>query len=124
MNIDLPAPFRIAKLQSYFSKMNPKVGAVLVKGKYLFAGHNKLKTHTKYANPSIHEWLSIHAEMDCLNRARIEQAESIYVYRELDGNPAMARPCNGCMRFLKEAGIERIFYTIPHEPFWEMEEIK
>lgn len=121
--INLPTPFRLAKEQADKSTMRPKVGAVIESGKYLFGGHNKNKTHTKYANPNLHVRTSIHAELDCLNRLPIEEAESIYVYRELEGVPAMARPCNHCVGFLKKAGVRKIYYTIPHEPFWEREEI-
>lgn len=121
--MNLPAPFRLAKKMADSSTMNPKVGAVVVTGKHLFGGYNKNKTHTKYANPEIHIRKSIHAELDCLNRMPLEEAEEIYVYRELHGKPAMARPCNHCMSFLKEVGIRKIYYTIPHEPFWESEDI-
>ena len=120
---DLPAPFRLAKLQADLSTMRPKVGAVLVLDKHTVTGYNKNKTHPKYANPEIHLRKSLHAELDCLNNAPHLERGELYVYRELEGKPAMARPCNHCMKFIKEAGIERILYTIPHEPYWEEEKI-
>jgi pyrimidine deaminase RibD-like protein len=124
--MNLPTPFRLAKEMSETSKMNPKVGAVIVLDKQRIVGHNKPKTHTKYANPEKHVRKSIHAELDCLNKLISEDktGAELYVYRELEGMPAMARPCNHCMNFIREVGIEKIYYTIPHEPYWEMEIVK
>lgn len=124
----LPSAFRLAKREAEKSSFNPQMGAVLIVGKRLITGHNREKTHPKYANPEKHERRSLHAELDCLKRSPIFKAgtggsSEIYVYRELDGLPAMARPCNHCMKFIREAGIEKVYYTIPHEPFWEMEEV-
>lgn len=120
---NLPSPFRLARIAAESSRMSPRVGAVLVRGKQMISGYNKPKTHPKYANPLKHVRQSIHAETDCFNRAPMMEAEELYVYRELNGVPAMARPCNHCMKFVKELGIRKIFYTIPHEPYWEMEEV-
>lgn len=123
MNINLPSPFRAARKAAKMSTMRPQVGAVLIWGKSFIYGHNKEKTHPEFANPEKHERTSIHAELDCLNREEVSEADELYVYRELEGVPAMARPCNHCMSFIKETGIKRIFYTIPHEPYWEVEEL-
>lgn len=108
------------------SRMNPKVGAVLVLDKVMLGGYNKGKTHTKYANPSLHDRLSIHAELDCLSKMQVVERTyggEMFVYRELHGVPAMARPCNHCIKFLKEAGVNKIYYSIPHLPYWEEEEL-
>ena len=121
--IVLPTPFETAKRQAKKSTMRPQMGAVIVLDKQRFVGYNKPKTDPKFANPEKHERISIHAELDCLERGVVYTGAELYVYRELDGLPAMARPCNHCMKFIKEAGIEKIYYTIPHEPYWEMEEV-
>ncbi len=123
MEHNLPSNFRLAKVAAKNSSMNPQVGCVIVHGKDYRVGYNKPKTHTKYANPEIHERKSIHAELDCFNKAPLMEAEELYVYRELEGVPAMARPCNHCMAFIRKTGIKKIFYTIPHEPYWEVEEL-
>ena len=121
--IDLPAPFRLAKKASKKSTMCPKVGAVMMYGKTVRVGYNKEKTHPEYANPEKHVRKSIHAELDCLLKEPMFRYTEIYVYRELYGLPAMARPCEHCMEFLKSTGVKRIFYTIPHEPYWEEEKL-
>ena len=123
MNYEFPTPFQFAKLEASKSTMRIKVGACLAVGKSVTKGHNKSKTHTKFANPQIHTRTSIHAELDCLNKVPTAEGGEIYVYREVDGVPAMSRPCNHCLTFLKSEGIRRIYYTIPHEPYWEMEEL-
>jgi|WetSurMetagenome_2_1015567.scaffolds.fasta_scaffold140022_2 deoxycytidylate deaminase len=116
-----PTNFRFAIAESKKSSMSAKVGACLVVGKSILKGFNKDKTHTKYANPNIHERLSIHAELDCLNRAPISEGGIIYVYREVHGKPAIARPCEHCISFLKKAGITEIYYSIPEYPYWKKE---
>lgn len=123
MNINLPAPFRLARLAALDSTMHPQVGAVMLFGKHFVRGYNKNKTHPKYANPEKHERLSLHAELDCLNNSPLSAIDELYVYRELNGLPAMARPCNHCMNFIREVGVEKLYYTIPHEPWYEMEEL-
>ena len=119
--MNLPTPFNLAKKQAAKSTMKPQMGAVIVLDKQRFTGYNKNKTDPKFANPSKHERISVHAELDCLERGIVYTGSELYVYRELEGVPAMARPCNHCMKFIREAGIERIYYTIPHEPYWEEE---
>jgi deoxycytidylate deaminase len=123
MSIKLPHPFHTAKREAKKSTMRPQVGAVIVLDKQRFTGYNKPKTNPKFANPEKHVRISVHAELDCLDRGVEFTEGELYVYRELEGLPAMARPCNHCMTFIKEAGIEKIFYTIPHEPYWEKEDL-
>lgn len=125
MSYIFPSPFRYAIEESRKSTFRTKVGACLVVGKSIIKGHNKAKTHPKFANPNIHVRTSLHAELDCftgIDRDLLKGGE-IYVYREIAGEPAMARPCNHCMKFLKEQGVTKIFYSIAHEPFWESESI-
>lgn len=121
MNTIFPASFRFAIDASRKSTMREKVGACLVVGKSILKGYNKSKTHTIYANPEKHIRLSIHAELDCLNNAPVAKGGTIYVYREVHNKPAMARPCDHCISFLKDAGVEEIFYSTPDHPFWKRE---
>jgi deoxycytidylate deaminase len=121
MNIDFPTNFRFAISQSRKSTMRDQIGACLVVGKNVLKGYNKPKTHTAYANPNKHKRLSIHAELDCLNKSTVAEGGDIYVYREVHGHPAMARPCEHCLSFLRDAGIKNIYYTIPDFPYWKKE---
>lgn len=133
MNFDnrFPSELALAREESDKSDMHEKVGAVVVVGKSKIRGHNKKKTHTKYANPNKHKRVSIHAELDCLLKIVNDQFPNlystngtIYVYRKTaDGNPAMARPCEHCMEFLKKSDIHTIVYSIAESPFYREERI-
>jgi deoxycytidylate deaminase len=101
--------------------MREKVGACLVVGKSILKGYNKPKTHTDYANPNEHVRLSLHAELDCINKAEFTEGGEIYVYREVHGQPSLSRPCDHCMKFLKDAGIKAVYYSTPRFPYWRKE---
>lgn len=115
--------FRIAKRTALQSEYRIQMGAVLVDKRPICTGFNKLKSHPKFANPAKHIKISIHAEIDCLLKAKKDvRGTEIYVYREYrNGIPAMARPCPNCIQELKRAGIRKIFYSIPVFPFWNSE---
>ena len=120
-----PRPFSYAREEARKSKLKVKVGACLVVGKSIIRGHNKNKTHPEFANPEKHIRKTLHAELDCFvgfDRDFLKGGE-MYVWREIAEEPAMARPCNHCLVFLKEQGVSKIYYSIPHFPFWESEEI-
>lgn len=112
----------IARDESKKSNMEIKVGACLVAGKSIIRGYNKDKTHPTYANPQKHIRTSLHAELDCLVKADFIVAGGImHTYRQVNGHPAMARPCGHCIEFLKSKGIRQIEYTIPDFPYWAVE---
>ena len=122
MNITFPTPFRFAIEASRKSSMDTKVGACLVVGKSTYKGHNQEKTHTVFANPNIHTRLSLHAEIVCLLKAGGTVDHGfIYIYREVNGKPALAKPCDQCMPILKISGVKKIFYSTSHYPFWKEE---
>lgn len=132
LGIDLPPGgginyFRIAREQSLLSDFRCKVGACLVAGKSIFVGYNKEKTHTRFANPNKHLKTSLHAELSCIINAgdKINLVGStIYVYRETRGGvPAIARPCEHCLNFLKNVGVKIIYYSTGKYPFWNKESL-
>jgi deoxycytidylate deaminase len=128
MQEDNPFPsigyFRIARDESLKSSYRIKVGACLSEKRPVSRGFNKLKTYPIFANPMKHIKLSIHAEIACLMQSRAEyKGDTIYVYRERDGKPALSRPCPACMTALKEHGVKHIYYTIEHSPFYAYEQI-
>lgn len=124
MNINFPTPFKFAISESKKSTVHPQVGAVIVTGKSVLKGHNKDKTHPKFANPSKHIRKSLHAELDCiLKSTSLVLHGDLYVYREVNGLPALARPCEHCMNFLKEHSIDTVYYSIPEYPYWKEEKL-
>lgn len=124
MNTTFPSSFRFAIEESRKSELPIKVGACLVVGKSIYKAHNKDKTHTLFANPDVHVRLSMHAEINALIRAALKAENGeIYVYRDSNGRPALARPCEQCLPILRNAGVRRIFYSTNHFPFWKSEEV-
>jgi deoxycytidylate deaminase len=115
--------FRLAREESRKSTHRVQMGAVLSDKRPTSRGFNKIKTHPKFANPSKHLKISIHAEIDCIMKSK-SSGDTIWVWREdLEGNPKLARPCSDCMKSLKAFGIKRIYYTVEHFPYWKEEDI-
>lgn len=116
---NLPGYFYLAK--RYRDKSNHKrpMGAVFTfRDHPVSAGFNKNKTHPVFANGT--EVFSIHAEMDALIHSKAEiKGDVVWVYREVHGVPAMAKPCKYCLKHLIEIGIRTIYYTVPYAPYYE-----
>lgn len=88
-------------------------GALIVykNRKILGLGFNQQKTHPKASHP----YKFLHAEVSALLSTEGESLKncSVYIYRETkDKRQAMSRPCASCMKTLKEAGIQKIYYTV------------
>jgi len=110
--------FRLARNVSKYSEVSPKMGAVISKKKPISIGFNKKK-------PSIGNH-STHAEICALLTGGIFNDFSnceIYVYREANGLPALARPCDKCMKKLREFGIKKVYYTVDESPYWKVEKL-
>lgn len=105
--------FDLARTLSKHSEHSThKHGCVIVnKSRVISVGFNKMKTTTK----STHPYPTIHAEMDAIFKARTDlRGTTLYVYRGTkDGSPSSSKPCEHCMKVIKEAGIKKIFYSVP-----------
>ena len=116
--------FKIARLTSYLSVApypGRQLGAVISRGnKVLSIGCNSYcKTHT--LQNGIKPYL--HAEISALiKRRHYDDIDScaITIYREVHGQPALARPCKQCMALLQQFGIKRIYYSIAKMPHYAM----
>ena len=88
------------------------------KGKLISVGWNKPKTHPKYGS---FIYKTIHAEGDALIKAlktrKSLKGAYIVVYRT-KGN--LAKPCPCCESMLREAGIEKVYYTCGDNQLKEM----
>ncbi len=119
--------FNLAKRASTFSDYDKiKIGAVLVyKNKIISVGWNTHKSNPIQKKYNLfrsdeNRYYDVdsmpnytHAEMKCLiDTMYLEHINwsktSIFIYRS---NMNMCRPCNSCMRALKERGIKNIYYT-------------
>ncbi len=102
------------------------LGAVFYyKGQILATGFNSQKTspiQKKYNRErnfdveASYAKNSLHAECACLSKVRYLDIDfskaALFVYREhKNGQRALARPCKACMKFIKELGIQNIYYT-------------
>lgn len=122
--IVLPIGFRLAKAVAPQSDYRIKIGAALYMKKTLLSvGFNSLKSHPVVAGED--EFLSRHAECDALRRARFyAPGGTMYVYREYkDGKPAMAKPCESCMKFIYRCGVSTVYYTTSSPPYYEKLEL-
>lgn len=101
-----------------------RIGCVVVKGKSIISsGFNEERTHpiqlryNKYRKERRkHDTSYIHAEMSAILSSPVHDLSNceIYVYREsTDGCLLMARPCEACMKLIKERGVRVIHYSTP-----------
>jgi deoxycytidylate deaminase len=107
----------LALNMAHKSESRFRLGAVLAKrNKVISTGYNQMrKTHPlqeKY-NKGEHT-IGLHAEVHaCLSVdiADLNGAE-LFVARVLkNGNQAMAKPCETCVRFMRDVGIRTVTYT-------------
>lgn len=84
---------------------------ILRKGRILSAAANNLKTDPK----SPHRFSSIHAEYNACKKIKNKEllnGATILIYREnADGNTALSRPCESCLKYLQKFKIKYIIYS-------------
>lgn len=103
-----------AEMEAKKSNHNPKIGAVIFKGKRIYgSGHNNIRSssismkHRKFEE-------SLHAEQSALLNLDWSKLKglSILVYRiNSVGELGMAKPCPMCHKLLDYVGIKNIYYT-------------
>lgn len=91
-----------------------RIGAIVKQGNSLYFGANKRRTHPKSPGP----WKFIHAEFDalmaCARWTKTEGAEMFVGRYDLNGKPAMAKPCHFCRYMMRRAGIAIVYYSMPN----------
>lgn len=117
--------YKMAREASFMSDFRiARVGAVVVQGNCILSvGHNSTKTRPLQHRYNIYRHFqnydeSIprqHAEVDALSPLIGKEINwskvSIFIYRELrDGTPACSRPCEACMRLIKDLGIRDVYF--------------
>lgn len=102
----------IAKKLAATSEENNKHGCVIVLG----GAVQSMGINKRTNDPFVHKdlgYLSEHAEMAAIRRAKRTRGAVIYVARvNQRGDERMSRPCPKCMVLLRQAGIKRMVYTI------------
>lgn len=101
-----------------------KHGAIIVKnGKTVATGVNAnlndprlFAGNVPVSRGRLGKGISIHAEIAAMSSVRKMDLEgaTIYIARSAlsDGAPLMSKPCENCQKFLKKAGIKKVYYTI------------
>ena len=115
-----------------------KLGCVVVyKNKIIGMGFNSTKTHplqkeynNKFRFNADNTPHCMHAEMHALMPIRYMDIDwsktKVYVYRISRCDPdkgALARPCPACRAFMRELGIQHIYYSAPSGPVHEILDI-
>lgn len=108
----------VSKLSDY---PRIKIGAIITKGgDVLSVGFNRRKSHPIQKKYNVHRGCGdeskdyIHAEMAAIIKVHHKdlRGATIYVSRKnANGDRAMCRPCNACMKAILDAGIKKICYT-------------
>lgn len=90
-----------------------KLGACLFKrDRIINAKGNSRKTHPVLLRYSDHPYL--HAESNCIISHGLDNCDdlSILVVRSNSFKEfTMAKPCDACMKLIKEVGIKHVYYT-------------
>jgi len=112
--------FPRARRESLKSSIRIKVGAVIANGGSVIAvGRNQKKSHPLVST------FTLHAEASAIisrryNSSSLENA-TMWIYRETsNGIPAMARPCEDCLRLIIASGIRKVYYTASHPPYYHL----
>ena len=119
--------FEKAKNVSFLSDFKQvHIGCVAVyKKQFIGVGYNTNKTHpiqmkyNKYRNlycNGMQPQAKLHAEIMCLLNIKDLDIDfskvKLYIYREdKNGHLALSKPCDACMRAIKDLGIKEISYT-------------
>ena len=112
--------FKMAFIEMKKSVHKTRFGAALIlKNGKVFRSHNKdMKTHPALKKHYPYYATSIHAELLTIlsvNSYRYDhkvKGSKMFVYREdRHGFIKPARPCNDCMKIMKEAGVKKVYYT-------------
>lgn len=122
-----PAAVKLAVKEAKKSTYFQPVGAVIIRKKtILSSGHNYAHKSAKKLHPKFQKWkYSIHAEVDCILKARTDlSGATIYVIRlGKNGQFLLSRPCSHCLSYLKHVGIKKVYYSTNKYPYMVMENI-
>lgn len=100
-----------------------KIGAILVYRKGIIAtGYNKKKSHPlQYHYNQFREEYKrrgsfVHAEIDCIGNLReVPKGSILFIGRlNMNGKPAICRPCEACLRLIMLHNITEIVYNTPN----------
>ncbi len=113
----LPSYFRKARELSLESNFKIQIGAsILVKSKVVSSGCNQ-RFKSSSLTRKYHNSQMIHAEVAAIIKLKnkdLLKGSTIVVYRQLKnpkGKIALAKPCETCLKILKDYGVKKMIYT-------------
>jgi len=96
------------------SKEEYRLAAVIFdKHKIISVGINS-KRHSNKLHPNFRKWEgSIHAEQDCILRARtdLRRASMLVIRVNKQGELRLALPCIHCQQYIHYVGIKKCYYS-------------
>lgn len=95
-------------LERNFDVRFPFVCLLTQGSKVLAIGYNSHKTHPCASDTRME---SLHAELDCINRANETSGTTMYVLRIRKTGFGKAKPCPVCTSAIKKANIKRVVFT-------------
>jgi len=111
--VDLCPVYYKAEEKALNNGQHYHLAAILKRGKSVVRiGANTHKTHPRYGRIYADgtQGHCMHAEMNVLRFA--QPGDNIDVLRfKKSGGWGMAKPCRHCMKFIREAGIDKVRYT-------------
>jgi len=113
--------FEQAKAEALKSKCGYRLGAVIINKKVCSQGRNRSKTHPimhKYHRPN--RLLGIHAEIDACLKLPAQHliGADLYVCMiMMNGEHALAKPCEVCLEIMRRFKVGRVFYTIHDDEY-------
>lgn len=108
---ELPWGLKLCRKAFCKDRHRKKVVAAYIEGNSIVIESNINKTHPE-ANRLGHRMDHIHAELNVLKNIEDASRGVLYVYRETaDGNLALSRPCEFCLKLLKEKNVRKVVYT-------------
>lgn len=114
MNLDL---LNLALRLALKSSSKYRLGAVVARRKKILGiGFNQMgKTHPRMQQYVTGDWTpGLHAEVDSCLGIPPENllGADVYVGRIMkNGLPSLARPCEVCQRFMKNVGVQTVYYS-------------
>lgn len=110
-----------AKEEATKSNYKQQLGAVIVSGnRILSKGYNQIR-HCKVGKRYSPWENSVHAERNACSKIDKDKLKgtTIFVFRQYsDGSPALAMPCEDCMKMIIELGIKRVYFSTNKFPYY------
>lgn len=98
-----------------------RIGCVIFDKKTVISkAFNSVHKARKKLHPMYQKWPgSVHAELDCIIKARrnLKGTSMLVVRLNRKDNLRLAMPCSHCFKYIDHVGISRVYYSTNEEMF-------